>query len=378
MKAAGLIFSNVHDASIPELTKPRTMASIPFGGRYRLIDFALSNMVNSDITTVGLITHNNYQSLLDHIGTGKDWDLARRSGGIRILPPFITSGTRGDDKLYKTRLEALVGVKNFVENCGADNIIISDCNMICNIDFSDALENHISNNADITIITKLVNTHELKFPLDKYIKIVDYNENGEIVDYVAYDSQEGELHINTNMMIIKQSYLLSLINEADARGYDSFSRDIIIKNLGKHRYFAFEYDGYFNYIDSMQKYFFCNMKMLDSSKRNLVFRVKNRPIYTKVRNSAPTRYTENAKVTNSIIADGCVIDGVVENSILFRGVRVGKGTVIKNSILLQDTYTGDDVYLNCVVTDKDVTIKKGKMLSGDEILPFYIGKGTTV
>ena len=151
-----------------------------------------------------------------------------------------------------------------------------------------------------------------------------------------------------------------------------------MRNLGKHRFFSFEYDGYFNYIDSMQKYFFCNMKMLDSSKRKLVFHVKNRPIYTKVRNSAPTRYTESAKVTNSIIADGCVIEGVVENSILFRGVKVGKGTVIKNSILLQNTYTGDDVYLNCVVTDKDVTIKNGKMLSGHETLPFYIGKGTTV
>ncbi len=378
MKAAGLIFSNIHDASIPELTKPRTMASIPFGGRYRLIDFALSNMVNSDITTVGLITHNNYQSLLDHIGTGKDWDLARRSGGIRILPPFITSATRGGDKLYTTRLEALVGVKNFVENCGADHIIISDCNMICNIDFSDALDNHNANNADITVITKLVDTRELKFPLDKYIRVVDYNENGEIVDYAAYDRQVGELHINTNMMIVKRSYLLDLINEAEARGYDSFSRDVIIRNLGKHRFFAFEYDGYFNYIDSMQKYFFCNMKMLDSQKRRLVFHVKNRPVYTKVRNSAPTRYTENAKVTNSIIADGCVIDGVVENSILFRGVKVGKGTVVKNCILMQDTYTGEDVYLNCVVTDKDVTIKNGKMLSGHETLPFYIGKGTTV
>ena len=378
MKAAGLIFSNIHDASIPELTKPRTMASIPFGGRYRLIDFALSNMVNSDITTVGLITHNNYQSLLDHIGTGKDWDLARRSGGIRILPPFITSATRGGDKLYTTRLEALVGVKNFVENCGADHIIISDCNMICNIDFSDALDNHIANNADITVITKLVDTRELKFPLDQYIRIVDFNENGEIVDYSAYDRQVGELHINTNMMIVKRTYLLDLINEAEARGYDSFSRDVIIRNLGKHRFFAFEYDGYFNYIDSMQKYFFCNMKMLDSQKRRLVFHVKNRPVYTKVRNSAPTRYTESAKVTNSIIADGCVVEGVVENSILFRGVKVGKGTVVKNCILMQDTYTGEDVYLNCVVTDKDVTIKNGKMLSGHETLPFYIGKGTTV
>lgn len=377
MKAAGLIFSNVHDASIPELTKPRAMASIPFGGRYRLIDFTLSNMVNSDITTVGLITHDNYSSLLDHIGTGKDWDLARRSGGIRILPPFITGSTRGD-RLYNTRLEALIGVKNFVQNCGADHVVISDCNMICNIDFTDAIDAHIDNNADVTIITKLVNTEELRFPLDRYIKLVDFNDNGEIVDYVSYDKQQGELHIDTNMMIIKRSYLLNLIDEADARGYTSFSKDVILRHLGEHRFFAYVYDGYFNYIDSMQKYFFCNMKMLDPTKRNLVFRVKDRPIYTKVRNSAPTRYTEDAKVSNSIIADGCVIEGVVENSILFRGVRVGKGTVIKNSILLQNTYTGDDVYLNCVVTDKDVTIKDGKMLSGHETLPFYIGKGTTV
>ncbi len=378
MKAAGLIFSNVHDASIPELTKPRTTASIPFGGRYRLIDFALSNMVNSNITNVGLVTHNNYSSLLDHIGTGKDWDLARRSGGIRILPPFITSGSHGGDVLYSTRLEALIGVKHFIEHCGADNIIITDCNMICNIDFTDALKAHIANDADITVITKLVNTEELKFPLDKYIKIVTSNESGEIVGYESYDAHTGKLRINTNMMIVKRSYLLDVINQSESRGYKSFSRDVIIRNLGKHRYFAFEYDGYFNYIDSMQKYFFCNMKMLDPSKRDLVFRVKNRPVYTKVRNSSPTRYTESAKVRNSIVADGCVIEGVVENSILFRGVKVGKGTVVKNSILLQNTYTGDDVYLNCVVTDKDVTIKDGKMLSGHETLPFFIGKGTTV
>lgn len=378
MKAAGLIFSNVHDASIPELTKPRTTASIPFGGRYRLIDFALSNMVNSNITNVGLVTHNNYSSLLDHIGTGKDWDLARRSGGIRILPPFITSGSHGGDVLYSTRLEALIGVKHFIEHCGAENIVITDCNMICNIDFRDALGAHIANDADITVITKLVNTNELKFPLDKYIKIVTSNDSGEITAYEHFDSHIGELHINTNMMIVKRSYLLDIISQAESRGYKSFSRDVIMRNLGKHRYFAFEYDGYFNYIDSMQKYFFCNMKMLDPSKRDLVFRVKNRPVYTKVRNSSPTRYTESAKVKNSIIADGCIIDGVVENSILFRGVKVGKGTVVKNSILLQNTYTGDDVYLNCVVTDKDVTIKDGKMLSGHETLPFFIGKGTTV
>ena len=379
MKAAGLIFSNIHDACVPELTKPRTMASIPFGGRYRLIDFTLSNMVNSDITTVGVITHNNYQSLLDHIGTGKDWDLARRSGGIRILPPFITSSAGANhNKLYTTRLEALVGVKDFVLNCGEDTIVMADCDMICNIDFTDAIEQHQKTGADLTIISKRINTEDLAFPLDSKIDIIKFNEDKRIVDYQEYDSQQGELYINMNVVIVNRKYLLDVINEATSRGYVSFTHQVLIKNFARDKFFVYEYEGFFEYIDSMQKYFYCNMEMLDSDKRKEVFNVNNRPVYTKVRNTPPTRYTEDAKVSNSIIADGCVIEGVVENSILFRGVKVGKGTVIKNSILLQNTYTGKDVYLNCVVTDKNVTIKDGKMLSGHETLPFYISKGTTV
>ena len=379
MKAAGLIFSNIHDGCIPELTKPRTMASIPFGGRYRLIDFTLSNMVNSDITTVGVITHNNYQSLLDHIGTGKDWDLARRSGGIRILPPFITSSSNSaSNSLYTTRLEALMGVKSFIQHCAEATIVMADCDMICNIDFTEALEQHEKNQADLTVIVKKINTNDLKFPLDSKIDIVKFDDNKRIFDYQEYDSQIGELYINMNMIIISRKYLLDVINESISRGYSSFTHQVLIKNFGKDRFFVYEYEGFFDYIDSMQKYFYCNMEMLDSEKRKEVFNVTNRPVYTKVRNTPPTRYTENAKVTNSIIADGCVIDGVVENSILFRGVKVGKGTVIKNSILLQNTYTGEDVYLNCVVTDKNVTIKDGKMLSGHESLPFFISKGTTV
>ena len=379
MKAAGLIFSNIHDACVPELTRPRTMASIPFGGRYRLIDFTLSNMVNSDITTVGVITHNNYKSLLDHIGTGKDWDLARRSGGIRILPPFITSSANpNQNKLYTTRLEALMGVKDFVQNCPEDIIVMADCDMICNIDFTDAVEYHEKAGADLTIITKKVNTEELKFPLDSKIDIIKFDENKRIVDYQEYDSQTGELYINMNVVIVNKKYLVNVINEAASRGYVSFTHQVLIKNFAKDNFRVYEYDGLFEYIDSMQKYFYCNMQMLDTEKRKEIFNVNNRPIYTKVRNTPPTRYTENAKVNNSIIADGCVIEGVVENSILFRGVKVGKGTVVKNCILLQNTYTGKDVYLNCVVTDKDVTIKDGKMLSGHETLPFFIKKGTTV
>ena len=185
-------------------------------------------------------------------------------------------------------------------------------------------------------------------------------------------------YINTNMMIIKRSYLLNLIDEADARGYTSFSKDVILRHLGEHRFFAYAYDGYFNYIDSMQKYFFCNMKMLDSSKRKLVFHVKNRPVYTKVRNSAPTRYAESAKVTNSIVADGCVIEGTVENSILFRGVKVERGAVVKDSVLFRGTYVESGAELNCIVTDKDVHVTEGVKLSGNHNMPFYIQKGKKI
>ena len=154
MKAAGLIFSNIHDASIPELTKPRTMASIPFGGRYRLIDFALSNMVNSDITTVGLITHNNYQSLLDHLGNGKDWDLARRSGGLKILPPYISAyDNAAANKFYTSRLEALMGTMSFLNRCNEDYIVMSDCDVICNIDLNDMINYHVESGADMNYIS---------------------------------------------------------------------------------------------------------------------------------------------------------------------------------------------------------------------------------
>ena len=227
------------------------------------------------------------------------------------------------------------------------------------------------------MVTKKIDTNELKFPIDSKIDIIKFDNTKRIVDYQEYDDQSGELYINMNMIIINRKYLLDVINESISRGYRSFTHQVLIKNVGKDKFYAYEYDGYFDYIDSMQKYFYCSMNMLKDDRKE-VFNVTNRPIYTKVRNTPPTRYTEGAKVTNSIIADGCVIEGVVENSILFRGVKVGKGAVVKNCILLQSTYTGEGVYLNCVVTDKNVTIKKGKMLSGHETLPFFISKGTTV
>ena len=376
MNAAGLIFSNIHDQSIPQLTGNRTMASVPFGCRYRLIDFALSNMVNSDITKVGIITHDNYQSLLDHIGTGKDWDLARRSGGIKILPPFITSYTSPEaNKLYTTRLEALMGVVSFIRRCTEGNIVMSDCDAICNVDISEAIKQHTETDADITIVGARLSSG-LAENNTSLIEL-EADADGKLLG-VSRGTPSNQAEVSTNIVIIKRSYLVSALNEASSRGYSHFYLDLISKNIEKGKFYVYHHTGYYNIIGSLEAYFSCSMELLDPNIRRELFECPNFPIYTKVRNSAPTKYTENANVKNSYIADGCVIDGTVENSIIFRGVKVGRGSVIKNAIILQDTYIGSDVTINCVITDKNVVINDGRMLSGHQTMPFFIGKGMRV
>lgn len=377
MTAAGLIFSNIHDECLPELTRLRTMASVPFGGRYRLIDFPLSNMVNSGISKIGIITHYNYQSLLDHIGTGKDWDLARRSGGIKILPPFITAyDAKGTNSLYNTRLEALLGVTNFISRCTEDVLVLSDCDTICNIDLSKVLAQHEETGADITVVTKHVEGGN--FSADRHSVMV-LDENDKILDAAEYSSDiRGSFDVSTNIMVITRRYLITVLNDAAAHGYTSFFRDIISRNVGKADFRAYRYDGFYALINNLPGYFDTSMRLLDSSVREELFEVAERPVFTKVRNSAPTSYSEGAKVSNSIVADGCVIEGEVENCVVFRGVKVGKGTVVRNSILLQDTYVGENVNLNCVITDKNAVIRDCRNLSGHESMPFYIGKGIMV
>lgn len=373
MTAAGIIFSNIHDATIPELTGRRTMASIPFAGRYRLIDFALSNMVNSGITKVGVITHYNYQSLLDHIGTGKDWDLARRTGGIKILPPFITAydnATAG--RVYSTRLEALMGVMNFIDRCNEDVLVLSDCDVICNVDIANVIRKHEASGADFTLLTATVDTAAQ--PLDSHAQVPVVDKDGRVVDMAEYSGQQGKVKVCADIWVANRTYIKRVVTEAIAHGHKSFYRDVIIRNLAKDKIQAVEYDGFFGRVNSLASYFSCSMRLLDPANRVNLFYRRNQPIFTKVRNSTPTRYSADAKVTGSMIADGCVIEGTVENSIIFRGVKVGKGTVVKNCILMQDTVTGDNVRLSYVVTDKNVVIRDGRELCGCESMPFYIGK----
>ena len=254
--------------------------------------------------------------------------------------------------------------------------MLSDCDIICNIDLNAVVEDHAKSGADVTFVTKRVDTTGMD--LSEQIGVITAGEDGNVTDFVMTKPNGQVVDLYTNIMVVSKNYMLNVLADATAHGYTSFFRDIIAHSIGKASYRVYDYDGWYAYIGSLESYFACSMELLTQEAREGLFNVKNRPILTKVRNSAPTKYNEGADVSNSLIADGCVIEGKVENSILFRGVKVGKGCVIKNSILMQDTYVGSDVTLNCVITDKNVIVRDGRVLSGHETMPFFIGKNGNV
>ncbi len=377
MKAAGIIFSNIHDKNVTELTRMRTMASIPFACRYRLIDFALSNMVNSGITNINVIAHYNYHSLMDHIGNGKNWDLARRNGGIKILPPYITAYANATNTLYTTRLEALKSVIHSIMHITEDLVVLSDCDVICNLDVDALLKAHIDSKADVTMVVKNQTFNELS--PEKNV-VIRSDSDGRITDMISYPTDIfGNLDVSLNIWVIRKDLLITIVNDSIAHGYTSMTRDVFAKALDKLNFRIYRHTDFSASITSFDDYYNTSMALLkDPEIRHSLFEIDERPVFTKVRNSPPTEYIGSPSVSNSLIADGCTIEGTVENSILFRGVKVGRGAVIKNSILFQDTVVGDNAYLNCIVTDKNTVIRDGRVLSGHETMPIYIEKGKMI
>ncbi len=377
MSASGIIFSNIHDNNVPELTRLRTIASVPFACRYRFIDFTLSNMVNSNIFNINLITHLNYHSLMDHIGSGKDWDLARRSGGIKFLPPNITAYANNTSLQFQTRLEALKGVSYSIQRIKDDYVVLSDCDVICNVDLNDIISDHIKNDADITIAVK---TMELTPEQARVNVLYQSDPEGRITDILSYPTNfAGQADVALNIVVMKTEYLQQVVLDAVAHNYVSMTRDVLSRNVRHANYRVYKYDGYFATINSFAEYYAHSMQLLtDPAAREALFNVKNRPIYTKVRNSVPTYYGQNSNVKDSMIADGCTIEGVVENSILFRGVKVGRNATVKNCILMQDTIVGDGAFLNHVITDKNAVVRDNRMLAGADVQPFYVTKGKMI
>ena len=368
-KILGLIFASMHDNSVIDLTKKRTMGSIPFGGRYRLIDFPLSNMVNSEIKEVGVITKSNYGSLLDHIGSGREWDLSRKNGGLHLLPPF----SQVDNGMYRGRLEALNGVWAFIEHSSSEYVVMSDCDIVTTINYQDVLKYHTETEADITVVTgkcyyDSANAHAM---------VVGTDESGRVNDIMINPQIAGECNVCLNMFVISNKFLKQIVVESASRGFYSFSKDILQAGKDKYKIMAYEHKGYFAKIDNIAGYYEANMALLNTENRNNLFN-KTAPIYTKIRDNGPVRYGIEANVKNSLVADGCVIEGKVENCVICRGVKIGKDAVVRDSVLMQDTIIADKCSVESVITDKNVEIGEGKVLTGSSKYPLYIGKGAEI
>lgn len=364
----GIVFGNTHDNLLGDMTKDRAISSIPFGGRYRLIDFTLSNLVNADVTRVAVITDTNYKSLMDHLGSGKSWDLARRHGGLYIMPPYGHSDTgRNADKIH-----AIYSIIGFLNHHEEEYVALCDGDTLSNINLKEMLARHIETKAEITLAY-----HSGAAPLgDNDVLKLTVNESGRVNDAViAQNGEQCNYWIGT--AILRKDILIRLIERAASRGYTNISFDIIMRGINDLDIYGYKLNTYAVVIDSMPTYIKANTDLLCREVRSELLNPE-RPIYTKVKNDMPAKYGLNAKVKNSLIADGCIIEGEVENSILFRGVKIGKGTVVKNCILMQGTNAGENVNIEYVCTDKNVTISDGRTLSGTENYTVYIRKGSAV
>lgn len=366
----GLVFANMQDTTLGDMTKNRTMGSVMFGGRYRLIDFPLSNMVNSGISEVGVITKSNYQSLLDHLGSAREWDLARKKGGLYILPPFGNV----ESTLYRGRIEALYGAMSFIKHSRAKYVILSDCDVVTNIDYKPIVAAHIESGADITAVahTGVYSSDDIK---TSTVFNVDADKN--VTSVLINPDISGTCTTSLNVFVMSMDFLIETVNDAMARGNVSFERNILQEKCRELKIKIYEYDNYFSKLNSPESYFKSNMALLEPENARKLF-VPKRSIYTKVSDNAPVKYDLDSKVSNSLIADGCIIEGEVENSVLFRGVKVGKGAKVKNCILMQGTVVGDNAELSYLITDKNVSICENHILTSSPQYPMYVGKGASV
>ncbi len=349
---------------LEELTYYRCVASVPFGARYRLIDFALSSMVNSGIENVAVFTQHKYRSLMDHLGSGKEWDLDRKRGGLFILPAVLhetTGMARGDlFQFYSHRDYFYRGPEEYV--------VISRSHLVCNIDFNAVLEYHMEKEADITVVYKRADHEELA----KFRRLA-VKESGQVT---VIEENTGRLrtdNISMEMFVMKKELLLDMVESCLAQGYDHLVRDGIMKNIDRLSVYGYLHEGYAGVVNTIQSYYKHSMQLLNPNIwRELFFR--QNLIYTKVKDEPPAKYLDNAIAKNSLIANGCVIEGKVENSILFRGVKIRKGAYVKNSIILQNCEIEENVIIENAILDKDVFISRGRVLTGDNKAPFIASK----
>lgn len=367
-KAMGILFAYVNEKRVSELTAERVMASVPYGARYRLVDFPLSNMVNSGINKIGVITEQNYQSLMDHLGSGKAWDLSRKNEGLYLLPPFGTDNSRNDGKV-----ESLYSIRVFLNACKEEYVILSDCDYVANINYAEALEAHVQSGADLTAIYRHGSVDD---GIMSNIYTVD--PENRIIDLIVREKNNSNVNVGMGMYICNREFLINIVEEAIGKNMLEFDRTLLAMLVKNYKVNGYEFKGVALQITSLVSYFNANLALMDPKVRTELFANQKAPIYTKNRDDMPARYGLGSKVHNSLVADGAIIEGEVENCIIFRGVKIGKGAKIKNCVIMHDTVIGENSNLNYVVVDKNVTIESGRQLAGYETYPVYIAKKSHV
>lgn len=363
---AGLIFANLGDEYIPELTSDRTIASVPFGGKYRLVDFPLSNMSNSGINNVALISGDNFHSLMDHVGNGSAWDLSKRRSGLTLLSPY-----KGHS--FRHRVEAIYHLHGYFNSLKEEYLLLTNSNYAANIDYTKMFEQHLNTDADITLMYKNM---EIPANADSPLVFIT-DETNRITEMLISPDIKEKCKIFICSMIIKKDLLLSLCTACMSANTLNFRKNLLQDNVRKLRMYGFEYTGFLTLIHSAQDYFNESMKLMDKDIRDELFNPA-RPIYTKVRDDAPSRYGLTSRVKGSLVAQGCIIEGEVENCIISKGVHIAKGAVVRNCIIMQDSKIGRDASLEYAIVDKDVIVSDEHRLCGAPTYPIYIAKQAIV
>ena len=371
----GIIIGFDSNNDLRELSEHRPVASVPFGGRYRVIDFMMSNLVNSGCYQVAVLMRDKYQSLPDHLGSGKDWDLSRKRGGMFLLPPnaFAPKSSPLVTENYRTSLEALGSISDMLNKNKSEHVLICSADIVANIPLDEVMKEHKKSEADVTIVcTK--NPEGGAFDM-----FLDLSPRHEVEDIRNGDNMGGKCKYKSmGIYIMKRKYLQSLLSDCVTHNLCSFERDAmqhVFKRGDKVHGYVF--DKYSAKIENVKGYFSASMDMLDKDIRDQVF-LENRPILTKIYDEAPTYYGEDAEVSDSLIADGSRIEGTVKNSIIFRGCTIAKDAVVKDSIVLPNSSIGEGVELSYVVTDKGVTVRENRKMVGGATYPVAIAKNATV
>ena len=371
MDAMGIIFSNVYDSSMGELTGHRTSAAIPFGGRYRQVDFALSNLSNAQIRHIAVVTKYNYESLMNHIGSCAEWDLVLEEEGIVLLPPYAT----GHTGVYRGKLEALYTVLPVLEQSSQKYVVLTDTSVLAAVDFTQAIRSHESSGCDITVLCKEgrcngKREHALSIRTDE-----DGKPAAMAVDFAA----PAEYCASMGMFVIDRQLLIQIIRNTAPYGKYHLERDVIQAefNRGTLSVNVWKQPGVVLFNDSLQEYYENSMALLDREVRRGLFRT-NIPIYTKPRNEVLTFYGENSAVTECIVADGSRLFGSCTHSVLFREVVLEENAQVRDSVIMQGSHVGTGAVLQHVVLDKNVTVRPYTRLVGSAAHPLYIKKGATV